>query len=67
MPQPLNRVIPNGEFRPNGLRPNESGVLDDNPELAKLVASIFALWASIEHSLSLLLGRGLINAQPKSD
>ena len=49
MPQPLNRVIPNGEFRPN------ESVLNDNPELAKLVASIFALWASIEHSLSLLL------------
>jgi hypothetical protein len=55
MPQPLNRVIPNGEFSPIRIRPNESGVLDDNPELAKLVASIFALWASIEHSLSLLL------------
>ena len=49
MPQPLNRVIRNGEFRPN------DSVLNDNPELAKLVASIFALWASIEHSLSLLL------------
>src|SRR5262245_61817003 len=49
MPQPLNRVIRNGEFRPN------ESVLNDNPELAKLVASIFGLWASIEHSLSLLL------------
>ena len=49
MPQRLNRVIRNGEFRPN------DSVLNDNPELAKLVASIFALWASIEHSLGLLL------------
>jgi hypothetical protein len=55
MPQPLNRVIPNGEFRPIRIRQNESGVLDDKPELAKLVASIFALWARVEHSLSLLL------------
>ncbi len=55
MPQPLNRVIPNGEFNPIGIRPNESGILDDKPELAKLVASIFGLWASIEQSLSLLL------------
>jgi hypothetical protein len=54
MPQPLNRVIPNGEFRPKKARPNES-VLNDKPELAKLVASIFELWASIEGSLSLLL------------
>jgi hypothetical protein len=49
MPQLLNRVIKNGEFRPN------ESVLNENPELAKPVASIFALWASIEHSLSLLL------------
>ena len=49
MPQPLNRVIRNGEFRPN------ESVLNDNPELAKLVASIFGLWASMQHSLSLLL------------
>ena len=49
MPQHLNRVILNGEFRPN------ESVLNDNPELAKLTASIFALWASIEHSLHLLL------------
>jgi hypothetical protein len=49
IPQPLNRVISNGEFRPN------ETALNDNPELAKLVASIFALWAGIEHSLSLLL------------
>src|SRR5262249_28344491 len=55
MPQPLNRVITNGEFSAIGIRPNESGILDDKPELAKLVASIFGLWASIEHSLSLLL------------
>jgi len=55
MPQPLNRVVPNGEFSSIGIRPNQSGILDDKPELAKLVASIFALWASIEHSLSLLL------------
>ena len=54
MPQPLNRVIPNGEFRPKKARPNES-VLNDKPELAKLVASIFELGASIEGSLSLLL------------
>ena len=54
MPQPLNRVISNGEFRPKKARPNES-VLNDKPELAKLVASIFELWASIEGSLSLLL------------
>ena len=49
MPQPLNRVIQNGEFKPN------ESVLNNNPELAKLVASIFGLWASIQHSLSLLL------------
>jgi len=41
MPQPLNRVIRNGEFRPN------ESVLNDNPELAKLVASIFGLWATL--------------------
>jgi hypothetical protein len=52
MPQPLDRVIRNGEFRPYKVRPDEI-VLND-PELAKLVVSIFALWASIEHSLSLL-------------
>ena len=55
MPQPLNRVISNGEFSPIGIRPNESGILDDKPELAKFVASIFGLWATIEHNLSLLL------------
>jgi hypothetical protein len=58
MPQPLNRVISNGEFRPN------PDVLSDKPELAKLVASIFALWASIEHLLSLLLVR-VLGADPE--
>jgi hypothetical protein len=53
MPQPLSRVIPNGEFRPYKVRPDQI-VLND-PELYKLVASIFALWAHIEYSLSLLL------------
>jgi hypothetical protein len=51
MPQPLNRVIPDGSFEP------DSKVLDDKPEMAKLVAGIFSRWASIEQRLSLLLVR----------
>jgi hypothetical protein len=59
MPQPLNRVVPNGEFRP------DTSVLNDKPELAKLVARIFALWGFIEHSLSVLLVRLLgADAEP---
>jgi hypothetical protein len=59
MPQPLNRVISNGEFRP------DADVLGDKPELAKLVASIFALWGLIEGSLSHLLIRVLgADAEP---
>jgi hypothetical protein len=59
MPQPLNRVIPNGEFK------SDADVLGDKPELAKLVASIFALWGLIEGSLSHLLVRVLgADAEP---
>jgi hypothetical protein len=59
MPQPLNRVIPNGKFR------QDTSVLDDKPELAKLVASICALWGLIEHALSHWLVRVLgADAEP---
>jgi hypothetical protein len=59
MPQPLNRVIPNGEFKEN------ASVLSDKPDLAVLVASIFAHWAHIEGALSLLLVRVLgADAEP---
>lgn len=53
MPQPLSRVIPNGEFVAD---PN---VLDDKPEFAKLVASIFAHASYIERCQGLLLVRVL--------
>jgi hypothetical protein len=52
MPQPFDRVIPN----PDDFVPDPT-VLDDKPELAKLVASIFAHWAAIESYLGLLLVR----------
>jgi len=41
--------------QPGGWHSKLPPFLNENPELAKLVTSIFALWASIEHSLSLLL------------
>lgn len=51
MPQPLNRVVPNAHAFLN------ANVLSDKPDLAILVAKIFATWAWIEHELSLLLIR----------
>lgn len=53
MPQPLNRVIPNANFH------HDSGVLNYQPNLARLVARIFAHWSLIEYRLSLLLVRVL--------
>jgi len=59
MPQPLSRVVPNGVFLPG------PETLNDKPELAKLVASIFAHWAAIEQWLSLILVRILgADAEP---
>jgi hypothetical protein len=49
MPQPINKILPS----PRVLL--DTDVLDDKPELAILVVKIFAVWASIERRLSVLL------------
>jgi hypothetical protein len=49
MPQPINKILP----KPHVLLDTE--ILNDKPELALLVVRIFALWASIERRLSVLL------------
>lgn len=49
MPQPINKILPN----PHVIL--DIGILDDKPELAILVVKIFAIWASIEGRLSVLL------------
>jgi hypothetical protein len=51
MPQPLSRVRPNASIR---LAPDS---LDGKPELATLIAYIFAQWATIEAEVGMLLVR----------
>jgi hypothetical protein len=51
MPQPLSRVRPNANIR---LAPDS---LDNKPELATLIAHIFAQWAAIEAEVGMLLVR----------
>jgi hypothetical protein len=59
MPQPLNRIIRDAKFTP------DANALEDKPQLAKLVASIFGHWGLIEQSISLLLVRVLgADAEP---
>lgn len=49
MPQPINKILPN----PRVILDTE--VLNEKPDLAILVVRIFAVWASIERRLSVLL------------
>jgi hypothetical protein len=51
--QPLSRVKRSAHVA------HDPNVLDDKPEMAKLVANIFAYWGLIEYRLSLLLVRVL--------
>jgi hypothetical protein len=53
MPQPFNKVVPDAHVY------IDSGALSDKPDMAVLVARIFAVWAQIEHELSFLLVRVL--------
>jgi hypothetical protein len=49
MPQPINKILPN----PRVIL--DTDVLTEKPDLAVLVVRIFAIWASIERRLSVLL------------
>jgi hypothetical protein len=49
MPQPINRIVPDPEVF------LDTDILSSKPELAVIVTKIFATWAEIEHSLSMLL------------
>jgi hypothetical protein len=49
MPQPINKILP----KPRVVL--DTDVLDEKPDLAVLVVKIFAVWASIERRLSVLL------------
>jgi hypothetical protein len=49
MPQPINKILPNARVI------LDTDVLDEKPDLAILVVKIFAVWASIERRLSVLL------------
>jgi hypothetical protein len=51
MPQPLNRVVPNGTI---SLMPD---ALADKPEMAIVVTRIFATWVEIEQQLAVILYR----------
>jgi len=51
MPQPLNRVVPNGTI---SLTPD---ALVDKPEMAVVVTRIFATWVEIEQQLAVILYR----------
>lgn len=51
MPNPINRIVADAHI---ALEPKALG---DKPEMAILVTEIFAIWAQIEHDLSLLLAR----------
>jgi hypothetical protein len=51
MPQPINKIVPN----PRVIL--DTDVLEEKPDLAILVVKIFAVWASIERRLSVLLVR----------
>jgi hypothetical protein len=57
MPNPISRIVP------NAIVDLDTGVLDDKPAMAILVAKIFAVWASIETELSFLMVR-ILGASP---
>jgi hypothetical protein len=49
MPQPISKILPNARVI------LDIDVLDEKPDLAIIVVKIFAVWASIERRLSVLL------------
>jgi len=51
MPHPINKIVPNPRIL------LDTDVLSEKPDIAIVVVRIFALWASIERRLSVLLVR----------